>query len=71
MFNNLTKITAWLLYATIVLLYVFSLWALMDNRQEETPFSLAETLPILKYSLLQAVLSASISTILGIFLPRI
>ena len=70
MFNNLTKITAWLLYATIVLLYVFSLWALMDNRQEETPFSLAETLPILKYSLLQAVLSASISTILGILLAK-
>lgn len=70
MFNNLTKITAWLLYATIVLLYAFSLWALMDNRQEETLFSLTETLPILKYSLLQAVLSASISTILGILLAK-
>ena len=70
MFNNLTKITAWLLYATIVLLYAFSLWALMDNRQEETLFSLAETLPILKYSLLQAVLSACISTILGILLAK-
>ena len=70
MFNNLSKITAWLLYATIVLLYAFSLWALMDNRQEETLFSLTETLPILKYSLLQAVLSASISTILGILLAK-
>ena len=70
MFNNLTKITAWLLYATIVLLYAFSLWVLMDNRQEETLFSLTETLPILKYSLLQAVLSASISTILGILLAK-
>ena len=44
MFNNLTKITAWLLYATIVLLYAFSLWVLMDNRQEETLFSLTENL---------------------------
>ena len=70
MFNNFTKITAWLLYAIIVLLYAFSLWALMDNRQEETLFSLTETLPILKYSLLQAVLSACISTILGILLAK-
>ena len=70
MFNNLTKITAWLLYSTIVLLYAFSLWALMDNRQEETLFSITEILPILKYSLLQAVLSAIISTILGILLAK-
>lgn len=70
MLNSLTKTTAWLLYSGIVLLYAFSLWALVHYQQEETLFSLAETASVLKYSLLQATLSALISTFLGILLAK-
>lgn len=70
MLKTLTKTSAWLLYSSIVLLYAFSLWALVHYRQEDTLFSLGETARILKYSLLQASLSAFISTLLGIFLAK-
>ncbi|OOH91485.1 thiamine/thiamine pyrophosphate ABC transporter permease ThiP [Pasteurellaceae bacterium 15-036681] len=70
MLRSLTKSTAWTIYFAIIALYAFSLWALFDHRSDETFWSVSESLSILKYSLLQAGLSALFSTILGILTAR-
>lgn len=70
MLRSLTKFSAWIIYAAIVLLYTFSFWALVEHRQEETLWQWSETLSILKYSLLQASLSALLATLLGVLLAR-
>lgn len=70
----LSKITAWLLYGAIVGLYGFSLWALVNHSSGETLWTFAELGlmigRILQYSLLQAGLSAILSTLLGVLLAR-
>lgn len=62
--------TAWFLYASLIALYGFSLWALMNYRQTETFGSLSDALNILQTSLYQAGLSALLSTFFGILLAR-
>lgn len=66
----LTKTIAWLLYSSIVLLYIFSLCSIVHYQQDNTLFSFVETASVLKYSLQQAMLSAIISTFLGILLAK-
>lgn len=61
---------AWSLFASLILLYVFSLWALMTHRQDDTFWQWSDALQILKLSLLQAGLSAFFSTLLGLLLAR-
>ena len=70
MLRRLTQTTAWSVYFFILALYAFSLWALFDHRSDETFWSLSESASILKYSLLQAGISASISALLGVLLAR-
>ncbi len=65
-----TKTTAWLIFTAIVMLYGFSLWALLTNRQAAPLFAWQEVGRILKYSLLQASLSALFSTLLGLLLAQ-
>ncbi|WP_373766980.1 thiamine/thiamine pyrophosphate ABC transporter permease ThiP [Glaesserella sp.] len=70
MSRTLTKYTAWSVYFMILALYAFSLWALFEHRTEQTFWSLAETWRILRYSLVQAALSAGISVLAGLMLAR-
>lgn len=67
---SVSKFPAWLIYITIVTLYIFSLFALVGHQQVETVWQWYEMLSILKYSLLQASLSALFSTLLGFLLAR-
>ena len=68
--RSLSKSTAWLVYGIIVTVYAMSLFALMAYRQDDGMWSFFDVLPILKYSGLQAGLSAGLSCILGILLAR-
>lgn len=68
--RSLSKSTAWLVYGIIVTVYAMSLFALMAHRQDDGMWSFLDVLPILKYSGLQAGLSAGLSCILGILLAR-
>lgn len=68
--RQFTALLAWLVYAAIVALYGFSLWALFAVRTEETFWSWAQAGQILQYSLWQAGLSALFSTLLGVWLAR-
>lgn len=61
---------AWSLFVSLILLYAFSLWALMTHRQDETFWLWSDALQILKLSLWQAGLSAFFSTTLGLLLAR-
>ncbi|ANF68282.1 thiamine/thiamine pyrophosphate ABC transporter permease ThiP [[Haemophilus] ducreyi] len=70
MLRSLTKFSAWLVYLGIVLLYLFSLFALLNHRQGESDWQWSEMWPILKYSLLQAGLSAGLATIFAVLLAR-
>lgn len=70
MLRRITQFSAWSVYAIVLALYAFSLWALFDHRTDETFWTLAEVATILKYSLWQAALSAIFSTILGVLLAR-
>ncbi|WGE88827.1 thiamine/thiamine pyrophosphate ABC transporter permease ThiP [Actinobacillus arthritidis] len=70
MFRSISKITAWSIFILVVGLYVFSLNALMQYRQAETLWQFSEVLPILKYSFLQASLSAFFAVVLGALLAR-
>lgn len=70
MLRRLTQSSAWALYALIVALYAFSLWALFHHRTDDTFWSIGEVKHILQYSLLQASLSAILSTFFGILLAR-
>ena len=70
MLRQLTKYSAWLTYFTILLLYIFSLWALFEHRYDETFWSIADITHILKYSLIQASLSAFLSLLCGLLLAR-
>lgn len=65
-----TKTISWLLYLAILALYIFSLWALFEHRQQETFFSFSEIGRILKYSVLQAGLSAVLAIIFGLILAK-
>lgn len=62
--------TAWTVFASLILLYIFSLWALLAHRQDETFWSWLDALNILNYSLLQAGLSALLSVFFGLWLAR-
>lgn len=66
----LTKQAAWLIYFSLIGLYAFSLWALVQHQQAESFFSWQEMGHILAYSSYQALLSALISTGLGILLAK-
>lgn len=70
MFHSVSKFPAWLIYITIVAIYIFSLFALVGHQQEETVWQFSEMLPILKYSVLQAGLSALFSILFGVLLAR-
>lgn len=70
MLRRITQISAWSVYLIILSLYIFSLWALFDHRSDATFWSFQEVGQILKYSLLQAGLSAVFSTLFGILLAR-
>ncbi|WP_423841765.1 thiamine/thiamine pyrophosphate ABC transporter permease ThiP [Actinobacillus equuli] len=70
MFHSVSKFPAWLIYITIVAIYIFSLLALVGHQQGETVWQFSEMLPILKYSVLQAGLSALFSTLFGVLLAR-
>ncbi|HDL5517642.1 TPA: thiamine/thiamine pyrophosphate ABC transporter permease ThiP, partial [Mannheimia haemolytica] len=70
MLSTLTKTTAWFIYFSIIALYVFSLWALMDYHQNDTLFVFSDITATVAYSLLQASLSAVISLFLGSLLAR-
>ena len=70
MLGRVCQYSAWLLYVAIILLYAFSLWALLEHRADETFWSMAEIFRILKYSLWQAFLSALLATLFGILLAR-
>ncbi|WP_373818976.1 thiamine/thiamine pyrophosphate ABC transporter permease ThiP [Glaesserella sp.] len=70
MLRPLTKYTAWSVYFMILALYAFSLWALFNHRTDQTFWSFNETYHILKYSVLQAGLSAIFSVFFGILLAR-
>lgn len=70
MLRRLTQFSAWSVYFIVLALYGFSLWALFNHRADETFWSFGEVGQILKYSLLQAGLSALFSTLLGIVLAR-
>lgn len=70
MSRKLTQYSAWLLYLLIIALYLFSLWALFDHRQDETFWAFSEVWRILQYSLWQAGLSAIFSLFFGVLLAR-
>ncbi|QIM62393.1 thiamine/thiamine pyrophosphate ABC transporter permease ThiP [Pasteurellaceae bacterium Orientalotternb1] len=70
MLRRITKISAWSVYFSVLSLYLFSLWALFEHRSDATFWSFHEVGQILKYSLLQAGLSAIFSTLFGILLAR-
>ena len=70
MLSRVRQYSAWLVYFAIVLLYAFSLWALFEHRGDETFWSISEIFRILKYSLWQAFLSASLATLFGVLLAR-
>ncbi|QGM80235.1 thiamine/thiamine pyrophosphate ABC transporter permease ThiP [Otariodibacter oris] len=70
MLRRFIQFSAWMIYLIIIMLYGFSLWALFEYRTNETYWSFSEVFQILKQSLLQASLSAILSTFLGILLAR-
>lgn len=70
MLRTLTKTTAWFIYFGIIALYAFSLWALVNFQENSTLISFNDVIRILGYSFLQAILSASISLVLGCLLAR-
>ena len=61
---------AWGCYLGLVFLYSFSFWQLILHRRDETFWSWTDAFTILKYSILQAGLSALLSTIFGLCLGR-
>lgn len=71
MLRTLTKTTAWFIYFGIIALYAFSLWALVNFQENSTLISFNDVIRILGYSFLQAILSASISLVLGCLLANI
>lgn len=70
MLRTLTKTTVWLIYFVIVLLYAFSLWALIEYHQNDSFISFLDVISILGSSVLQASLSAVLSIFLGSLLAR-
>lgn len=68
--EKLTKYSAWSFYIMIVFVYGMSLFALASHSQNDTFWQFSETIRIVKFSLLQAGLSALLSTLLGILLAR-
>ncbi len=70
MSRKLTQFSAWASYVGLLSLYTFSFWALFEHSADETFWSWQETWQILKYSTLQATLSASLSLLFGVLLAR-
>ncbi|WP_427833229.1 thiamine/thiamine pyrophosphate ABC transporter permease ThiP [Actinobacillus pleuropneumoniae] len=66
----LARYSAWSVYGIIVAIYAMSLFALMAHRQDDSMWSVSDVLPILKYSFLQAGLSAVLTCMLGVLLAR-
>lgn len=70
MLRQLTRFSAYAVYIAVLSLYGFSLWALFHQRGEQTFWSWEQTAQLLKYSSLQALLSASLATLFGVLLAR-
>lgn len=70
MLRRFTQFSAWSVYIIVLALYLFSLYSLFEYRAESSIWSFTDVIPILKYSLLQAGLSAIFSTLLGIIFAR-
>lgn len=70
MLRRFTQFSAWSVYVVVLAFYLFSLYSLFEYRAESSIWSFADVIPILKYSLLQAGLSAIFSTLLGVLLAR-
>lgn len=70
MTRQITRLSAWLLYFAILGLYTFSLWALFENRTEQTFWSWEQAWQLVQYSAGQATLSALLATLLGLFTAR-
>lgn len=69
-FPPLSAYLAWGVYALIIGLYGFSLWALFSHRSEASLWQWSETWQILKYSGWQALLSALLSILCGVAVAR-
>lgn len=70
MLRSLTRFFAWTIYFAVLALYSFSLWALFSYRAEQSFWSWEQVGQILQYSSLQALLSATLSILLGVFTAR-
>lgn len=70
MLRQLTRGSAWSLYFLIVGLYAFSGWALFVHRDPDSYWSFSDVGQIIKYSLIQASLSATLATFCGLLTAR-
>ncbi|MDP8051779.1 thiamine/thiamine pyrophosphate ABC transporter permease ThiP [Pasteurella atlantica] len=70
MLRYFTTSSAWLIYILILFLYGISFYAFISHSNENTFWSVSESLKIIKYSIIQAGLSAVLATFLGILLAR-
>ncbi len=70
MLRIFTKYSAWLLYFLILFLYGISLYTLYSYNTQTTYWDLSQSLQIIKYSTLQAGISALLATFLGLLLAR-
>lgn len=70
MLRPLIKTTVWFIYFSIIALYGFSLWAMVEFHENSTLISFNDIIRILVYSLFQATLSALISLLFGFLLAR-
>lgn len=68
--HQIIRISAWALHLAVLALYLFSLWALFEHRIQDSFWRVDETFQIVGRSLLQALLSASLSTIWGLIAAR-
>lgn len=70
MLRRLTQFSAWTVYFLVFSLYLFSLVALFERREGETLWALGDVAQLLQHSLLQAGISALLSTVFGVLLAR-
>lgn len=70
MLFNFTALSAWTVFSLIISLYGFSLWALFEHRTDDTLWQWSQAWTIIKHSSLQAFLSASLSSLLGVLIAR-
>lgn len=65
-----TKFSAWFIYILILAIYGVSLYSLYFHREQESYWTLSQSLQIIKYSFFQAGISALLSTFFGLLLAR-